>query len=355
MTELSVIIPVYKIKEKYLRECLDSLICQEFDDWEALVIDDGSPDDSGKICDEYAEKDIRIKVIHQENQGVSIARNAGIKASAGNWITFIDPDDWIEHDWASTIFNAINLYGNETDIFLFDYYQNYAKKQFEKHLTDYEGFLSKETVKSLQLAPFNQFVMNGKMIVYETNVIWTKVYRSSLFKNRNIYFDPKAKKGQDVILNAEIFQLTDRYYYIRKNLYHYRCIQESVTNRFDPRVPYFNELAFEHYERIISKYSLGKEYKKNYYARVLTRLYSCMRLYYFHEDNTMTFAEICKAMDEKLNSKPYCDALENMDLNFLMGTYSVFVYLLKRRKYRILWILVNARLWLQKVKGAKLG
>lgn len=90
---LSIIIPIYKIKESYLRECLDSLLAQDMRDFQIIAVDDGSPDQSGDICDEYAQKDERVIVIHQENAGVSVARNAGIKAATTEWITFVDPDD----------------------------------------------------------------------------------------------------------------------------------------------------------------------------------------------------------------------------------------------------------------------
>ena len=95
--KISIIIPIYKV-EKYIRECLDSILNQTFTDWEALLIDDGSPDNSGVICDEYAAKDNRFKVFHKENGGVSSARNLGLEKATGEWVTFIDADDWIEKE-----------------------------------------------------------------------------------------------------------------------------------------------------------------------------------------------------------------------------------------------------------------
>lgn len=115
---LSIIIPIYKIKESYLRECFDSLLAQDMKDFQIIAVDDGSPDQSGDICDEYAQKDERVIVIHQENAGVSVARNAGIKAASTEWITFVDPDDWVESNHVSTLYNAQKKY-NDFDIFWF--------------------------------------------------------------------------------------------------------------------------------------------------------------------------------------------------------------------------------------------
>lgn len=97
MPEVSIIVPVYKV-EKYLPKCIDSILNQVFTDFELILVDDGSPDRCGVICDEYAGKDPRIKVIHQKNQGVSVARNAGLDAATGIYIGFVDSDDWIEPD-----------------------------------------------------------------------------------------------------------------------------------------------------------------------------------------------------------------------------------------------------------------
>lgn len=95
MPELSIIVPVYKV-EKYLPKCIDSILAQTFRDFELILIDDGSPDNCGAICDEYAARDSRIKVIHQANAGVSAARNAGLDIASGTYLGFVDSDDWIE-------------------------------------------------------------------------------------------------------------------------------------------------------------------------------------------------------------------------------------------------------------------
>ena len=107
MSRLSVIVPVYKA-EKYLHRCVDSILAQTFTDFELILVDDGSPDESGRICDEYALRDNRIKVLHKENGGVSSARNAGIDASSGEFIAFVDSDDYIAPEMYARLFEAHN-------------------------------------------------------------------------------------------------------------------------------------------------------------------------------------------------------------------------------------------------------
>lgn len=110
MPELSIIVPVYKV-EKYLPRCIDSILAQTFGDFELILIDDGSPDGCGRICDEYAQKDKRIVVIHQKNMGVSAARNAGLDIAHGRYIGFVDSDDWIEPQMYEVMMDAIRENG----------------------------------------------------------------------------------------------------------------------------------------------------------------------------------------------------------------------------------------------------
>lgn len=103
---ISVIVPVYKV-EKYIKKCIESIINQTYENLEIILVDDGSPDNCGKICDEYAKKDKRIKVIHKENGGVSSARNLGLEKSNGQYITFIDSDDWIEEEYCEILLTTL--------------------------------------------------------------------------------------------------------------------------------------------------------------------------------------------------------------------------------------------------------
>lgn len=103
---VSIIVPVYKVPEQYLRKCIESTMTQTLKKIEILLVDDGSPDQCGEICDEYAEKDKRIRVLHKKNGGLSSARNYGCKAAQGKWIMFVDGDDWIEPDMCQTMYSA---------------------------------------------------------------------------------------------------------------------------------------------------------------------------------------------------------------------------------------------------------
>ena len=131
MPQISVIVPVYRV-ERYLPRCLDSIVAQTFTDWECILIDDGSPDNSGAICDEYAKQDSRFVVIHQENAGVSAARNAGLDAARGEWIAFVDSDDWVERDWLKILYGAAQE--NDIDVVEYGYWCELAEGKRQRHL-----------------------------------------------------------------------------------------------------------------------------------------------------------------------------------------------------------------------------
>ncbi|MBR2883464.1 MAG: glycosyltransferase family 2 protein [Clostridia bacterium] len=115
MDLVSIIVPVYNV-EKYIHQCIDSIINQTYKNIEIILVDDGSPDNCGKICDEYAEKDSRIKVIHKENGGLSDARNHGIDAATGDWLMFVDSDDWLHNHTVEKLHDAVNRYGVSVSI-----------------------------------------------------------------------------------------------------------------------------------------------------------------------------------------------------------------------------------------------
>jgi glycosyltransferase involved in cell wall biosynthesis len=106
MCEISIIVPVYDV-EKYLKKCVDSILNQTFKDFELILVDDGSPDNSGAICDQYAEKDSRVRVIHKENGGLSDARNAGIEVARGKYLGFVDSDDFVNEDMYKQLYTSI--------------------------------------------------------------------------------------------------------------------------------------------------------------------------------------------------------------------------------------------------------
>lgn len=206
---ISVIIPVYQV-EKHLRRCLDSVIAQTFSDLEIILVDDGSTDSSGKICDAYAEKDSRIKVIHQENQGLSAARNARLDITKGDFIGFVDGDDYIEPAMFENLYQA--AIENNADITICNFHRvdDSNKTLFYSNLKAWTGN-SKDFVKK-----------DG--IRY--NYVWHKLYKKDLFKN--IRF-PVGRQWEDLFIMHDVFWVANKIASIPYIGYNYLLHTQSIT------------------------------------------------------------------------------------------------------------------------------
>lgn len=195
--KISVIVPVYNA-EKYLHRCMDSILAQTFTDFELLLIDDGSKDQSGAICDEYARKDERVRVWHKENGGVSSARNVGLDNARGEWVTFSDSDDWLEP-------NAFAYYDEMTKKHSFDYlYCGYFLNGVPKTPEDEGNFGVKDFLNK-----------------NECDKLWYGLYLSSAIKRNNIRFDKKITLSEDKLFNYQFLKFCRQVYCARVAFYHY--------------------------------------------------------------------------------------------------------------------------------------
>ncbi len=205
---ISVIVPVYNV-ESYLRKCLDSILAQTYQDLEILVIDDGSTDGSGKICDEYAEKDARIKVFHTKNRGLSAARNLGLNEAHGEWISFVDSDDWVEPDFCKEPLKTAIQYN--TDLVIFRFRMVNGKKRIWRIEPD-----PKTKDATLRL-------------IHEeaTIVVWNKLFSRSLFDG--VYF-PEGKLYEDNAVTHRLIYKAERIYYSEAVLYNKVSREDNITS-----------------------------------------------------------------------------------------------------------------------------
>ena len=215
---ISVIIPVYNV-EKYLRECLDSVLRQTCSDFELLLIDDGSRDSSGKICDEYASKDSRISVIHKENGGVSAARNLGLQNAKGEWIAFVDADDVIADTYLEKLYNGIQE--GDADVCLCKYNQlreNVITPREEKALVTYVNDKGND-------AYFQQFLSHYITVLckddasYLAGTVWRMLFRKSSFPHP---FPEDISMSEDFIYVMRNFLGVNRINVVDEYLYNYR-------------------------------------------------------------------------------------------------------------------------------------
>ncbi len=237
---VSVIIPVYN-REKYINKCVDSVLSQTFNDFELILVDDGSTDKSPDICDEYAKKDSRVKVVHKSNGGVSSARNEGLKIATGEYITFVDSDDYIDSDFLEYAINNIEETG--VDIFVSGVIHEYCNcDSIEKvEVTNIKKngvFAIKELLE-----------MWGKEIPLDCLCgPWCKLYRTNLIKYYGVKFDTSMNIGEDTYFNTEMMGLAENAYLSNLSFYHY-CKNSSETSL----VRSFHKEIYEIDKKIYSK------------------------------------------------------------------------------------------------------
>lgn len=204
---ISVIIPVYNVKH-YLRQCLDSVVSQTYRNIEILIIDDGSSDGSGIICDDYALKDARVKVFHTDNLGLSAARNYGLdhKSEASEYVVFLDSDDWMEPQAIQILFNSADKY--QADIVSCSFYIEYLNCQLTSSQPELKMVLEGE--QSL-----NSFISE----FYIGNAAWNKLYKAELFKSLRY---PQGRLYEDVSTTYKTVLAAERVVVLPDLLIHYR-------------------------------------------------------------------------------------------------------------------------------------
>lgn len=224
MVKISIIIPIYNV-EKYLRECLDSLINQTFKDIEIICINDGSTDSSLSILEDYAQKDNRIILINQENQGQGVARNNGIDISKGEYIAFVDPDDFIELDAFQILYDYTKT---NADVIQFDWYAKMENGECHKN-TFFSEFMKKSGFNFLPVAEFDLSDFS-KLNFYDFGyAVWHRIYSANFIKNNNIRFAP-YRQCEDMIFTLKALILANKILYLNKYLYNYRILKNSCSN-----------------------------------------------------------------------------------------------------------------------------
>lgn len=253
MTEkITVIVPVYNV-ENYLEKCLDSLINQTYKNLEIIVINDGSTDNSGEICQEYAQKDNRIVYIEKENGGQAEARNIGLDRMTGSYVTFVDSDDWVEVDYVETLYKKITEY--QADIAVGNYYSfNQTEGMYYFHIfgdSYYEKVYDNVSI-------FENLYESQEMKSFALISAWGKLYKAGLFEQ--LRFDI-GKLEEDGYLNQKIYLLAEKIVYIHKGIYSYRIRNNSLSRTWTEQ--WMHALVDAMSERITLLANLGYPLEKH--------------------------------------------------------------------------------------------
>jgi glycosyltransferase involved in cell wall biosynthesis len=304
--KISIIVPVYKV-EIYLKECLDSILNQTYENIELILVNDGSPDSSGDICESYKEKDSRIRVFHQENKGVSKARNFGITEATGDYVCFIDSDDWIQGSYLADFFYNGNY---NADVYL----QGYINKYADEKLNNQINFITNEFYTV-------QLLKEGYIYSERNNIINSpcfKLFRRDIIKENNIEFDPSICYGEDHLFVLNYFLHIKNMSVSNQAGYHYvHRGNICLTNKYvshDKLFYYAKKIAVIR-KGLIKKFNIEDEVFE-YFVRKQFVLYSLLSISSMYSDESGLSKS--KRKSNLLNYITYLEKnkfLENLNFN----------------------------------------
>lgn len=357
---VSVIVAVYNVGE-FLEQCIESIVNQTVKDIEIILVDDGSTDNSAEICDRYAAGDSRIRVIHQANAGVSVARNAGMEAANADWLMFVDGDDWPTLDAVEI------LYGNaksddDCDVsagsFYFDYpdLERFAGAKVEKG-TEYVYDLSICRAEVLSYILEKMCIPELRRMDINLTSPWAKLYRRELLVRNGISYVPGQKRAQDQVFNLYVAQKARKVIVVNEPVYHYRVWENSISLRLaSNQVPldvlmFWNNEVLRFFGQLEDKESFGDLY--NLYAFKRSKELANM---YFGSflSGEMSYKETVEKIDSAINSI-YCPEGKLGKSRYITGKDKIIFILLRNKNYFLLRFVWEFRAFVKKVINKRRG
>ncbi len=320
---ISVIIPVYKV-EQYLDKCIESVVNQTYKNLEIILVDDGSPDTCPQKCDDWKNKDKRIIVIHKENGGVSSARNEGIAKAKGDWITFVDSDDWLEKKYIKKMY--FECQKNKCDACLCSYNRIVSEK-VEK--ISFYNVDTKLTGK--------QYLINSLNPITGFGFCHMKLYKRNLI---DVSFNTELSVGEDALFNEQVATNIKNAYYITDNLYNYRINEHSVVKRYDENyVDKYLKSIIANKQYIFKNYKDDAEIIQNYYNYVAFHVFLIAVNYCYNKNNKNRNKELRRVC----NIDEFKTAIKKSNYNNLNLAYKITLFTLKYKLYFVTGLICKIR------------
>lgn len=323
MKKISIIMPIYNVAEQ-LEKAIQCALSQTYKNSEIILVNDGSTDASGEICDRYQLKDPRISVIHQKNAGSGFARNAGLDRATGEYIYFADPDDYFEYNLIEeTVAKAIE---SNADVVVCGYYNEKVDKEgnittLEKN-SELDGLLTKEAFR-------DQFRKHYSLSPY---ALWNKLYKHDFLKQHNCRFT-NQKVGQDALFNQQVGMNVQTIYYHQKAYYHYVFREGSAVNRYRKERFFCEYTIASHFEEWMVHWGKEKEYRdlvnQQYWGALYLELSNLA-----WEDCPLTKMEKVERIEELMDDPKINQAISEIETEKEKNSFvKVLILLLRYDKY----------------------
>ncbi|GGD73367.1 glycosyltransferase [Paenibacillus nasutitermitis] len=343
--KVSIIVPIYNMGN-YLGRCMDSLLAQTYPDLEIVAVNDGSQDESLAILERYAEADSRVVIINQANSGVSAARNAGIKASAGQYIGFVDPDDWVDQTMYAQLLTA--AIQNDADIVMCAYTREFGSHARIKSFSMPPLSVSRgEEIHSRWLRRL--FGPLGKELAEPDyldawGTVWSKLYRSTLLKENNLHFVDLQIVGtnEDTLFNIGAFYHAGSFVFVNRPLYHYwRANTDSITTVYNSQLAEKFEQLYCHMETFISEHHLSDDFRKALLNRVSVNLVG-LGLNIAGSGNPVSVLVKVNSLRKLIGSARFRHSLAGFRLSYCRGPWRIFFACAKLKLSFSLYLMLRA-------------
>lgn len=332
MNSIGMIVPVYNVKEKYLIECVESLLAQTYKNIKIYIVDDKSQDWCARLCDEIGKKDERITIIHHEvNKGLPGARNTGMAHCDTDWVTFVDGDDWVDPDMCERFIQYLSESGNDPDIYIFSGYRSYPDhEEGNKNETGIKEYRTKTEVDQLQIDALTTFVI-GKPdnIIPFDSACWKFYKREYLGKNNIIFRDLPFR--EDGMFFQEVTDYTDNIVCAPDLLYHYRMFKNSMVNVYRPKHPQELEKYLGLLWEFAEKRGKGVEYNRALYGAAFFAMQTVITNYFYHLNCPLSRQE------RKEECKKY------FEKKYFAGVFLQFPLKTIKRNHRIKMIMLRCK------------
>ncbi len=325
---ISIIVPVYRINIDYLKKCIFSIKMQTYKKIEIIIICDGASEEIVNVCREITSDDDRCFVINRENRGVSYTRNEGISKSKGEWITFIDADDWIDKNACEIFANKIIKNNSDFDFVMMKNYINTKLLQIEVE----NGFNSDCIIDKDIIFNLFQSTYGSKFGTHKyCESVWKNFYNKEFIDKNKILFDQNIKVGEDMLFNYKVWNKCNKGYYINNAIYHYRKNEESVMNSdYNKLTIKYNEL-YPKFEEVIK--NIDNRYKEN------SELFSIRQLERFAINFLFNKKSRCRQFKILVNEEYYRKNIKKANIMNLQLKHAIFLVLVKLKMYHSLAIM----------------
>ena len=337
---ISIIVPVYNV-EKYLDKCVQSLLSQTYKNVEIILVDDGSPDNSGIMCDEYAAKDSRVKVVHKQNGGLVSARNAGFDVMTGDWHMYVDSDDWIDLNTCEKLVAAINRHPDENLIF-FNMIVELETKSIKgkRKLQSDKSEIQYDRAGCIELSRMSLDHIAGVASAC------LKLVNTKHARDNNLISNPKLKQGsEDAEYSLRAFYSCQKCLYINEYLYHYRYNPSSISKKIDERNAQYLADCYTEIKNEIETFERCDDFKKTLLQDTLYAVVTIAVTTYFNPNNKEKYSlRVKKFKDVILRNEIFREALSLGSTDGIDKKRKVIIFSIKNKLYFMIDLIAYLKL-----------